>query len=496
MKKKLNVYFILILLITALAAFLRFYRLPSIMSFNAEQGDNYLAIKDFIENKKIPFIGPPTSHPWLHFGPLFYYLMTPVMLLANYTPLAPAYFFALIYTAMIPLNYIVVKRFFNKQTALLSSFFIAVSPIFIHFNRSARFFCLVPFLLYFYFWFLANYLEKDKNAFIMGLLLGIIINFHLTALVLIPATLSVFWFTKKNIKWKKIILGFLIPLSPLLIYDVFNGFQMISKFVLWIPYRIAGFLHLYPKNNLTSASFTDTVGGFTSFLKLSFFPKTFPWQFSTSFYLLILAGFLIIYKRPFTLIYRNIKKIFKEKNSIQIFLLFLTAWSFVALFIHTSPPLHYFLPILPLPQIFLASWLLNFKLSATVKNRILGFIIIFLSLVSANFYFSKQWYYLPKNEVSLNPHYIPYSLQTKIMKIVVVDSGEKSYSLSRIGPYDHFENNFADNYYYIGWLLGKEPIKDKPGLKYTIIENLEKIPDTLNFNQTIVQINEIAILKN
>ena len=83
----------LIILFTLLATFLHFYRLGQITIFNSEQGNNYLAIKDIIETKKVALVGPPTSHPWLYFGPLFYWLMTPILWLADFNPLGPAYFF-------------------------------------------------------------------------------------------------------------------------------------------------------------------------------------------------------------------------------------------------------------------------------------------------------------------------------------------------------------------------------------------------------------------
>jgi 4-amino-4-deoxy-L-arabinose transferase-like glycosyltransferase len=333
-----KIYIILIFLITLIGGFLRFYKLPQLTTLSAEQGDNYLAIKNLAENKQIPLVGPPTSHEWLSFGPLFYYLMTPIMLIANYTPLAPAYFFALIYTAIIPINYIVINKIFNKQTALLSSLFISVSPLWLHFSRAARFYCFVPFIFYFLLWFIA---KKKKNFFVIGLLIGVMLNFHLSPLFIIPAVLSYFWMTKTKINWKLLSVGFLIPLLPLIIHDSLSGFKMISQFLLWIPYRIAGFLNLYPKNNLTPVTLKQTIINFYQFFQYSFFPKNFPWQISTSIYLVFAYLFLF-----------NSKKLNFQKTRKLILLIF--GWGILSLLIHSQPPLHYFLPLFPIPPILFA----------------------------------------------------------------------------------------------------------------------------------------------
>jgi hypothetical protein len=84
----------LLVLILALGIFLRFYRLPQNVIFHGELGDDYLAIKNFIAGRQIPLLGPATSHPWLSFGPLYYWLFAPVLVLGDYNPVIPAYFMA------------------------------------------------------------------------------------------------------------------------------------------------------------------------------------------------------------------------------------------------------------------------------------------------------------------------------------------------------------------------------------------------------------------
>ncbi len=472
----------LIIIFSILAGFLHFYRLPQITFFNSEQGSNYLAIKDIIETKKIPLVGPPTSHPWLYFGPLSYWLMTPILWLANFNPLGLAYFFGLIYTALVVLNFLVIRRFIDEKTALISSFLISISPIFATFSLWARFFCLIPFLLYFYIWQLGNFVETKKNIFWVGFLLGVILNFHLTALILIPATLNTLWFLHKKLNLFKFAVGLITPLSPLLIFDLKNHFQMIGKFFLWVPYRMAGFAHLYPKNNFTLMTLRETIFAFYQFLHLSFFPKNFPWQFSASFFLIIFY-FMFLHRRFFHL-----------KSFFGVFSVNLAFWGTLALIIHSSPPIHYFLPLLPLPIILISCLISKFKKPAEVI--LAGALLLSVFICSLRFYFSKDWFFQPIDQIRLNPHYVPYILQRQIVKVILKDTKNRSFSISRIGPYYEFTNDFSDNYTYLFWWFGQSPtIPESATNKYTIIEDPVKIPNQPGSNRILIKFSQVGILK-
>src|SRR3972149_12163590 len=112
--KKWKVLFFFII-ITAIA--LRFFRIPQNLVFHGELGDNYLAIKNFWENGQIPLMGPPTSHPWLSFGPLFYWLFEPILILSNFNPVGMAYFIAATQVLLVIVNFFVIKKLFNKKIA-------------------------------------------------------------------------------------------------------------------------------------------------------------------------------------------------------------------------------------------------------------------------------------------------------------------------------------------------------------------------------------------
>src|SRR3990167_8971076 len=82
--------------ILILAFFLRIYKLSDTMHFISDQGLFYLPALDMVLNGKIPLVGPESSHPWIHHGPIFIYLLAIILPIFNFNPIAPAYFLAVI----------------------------------------------------------------------------------------------------------------------------------------------------------------------------------------------------------------------------------------------------------------------------------------------------------------------------------------------------------------------------------------------------------------
>ncbi len=146
--KKLNKTHLLLFLILLLAILLRVYRVIDNFQYSAELGDNLIDIKNAIEGGYIPLVGPPTSHPWLSFGPLYYWIMIPIMALFNYNPTASLLVGITAGSVMILLNFFVIKDIFKEKVALLSSLLLAISPLFIVYSRSSRFVCLTVILFY------------------------------------------------------------------------------------------------------------------------------------------------------------------------------------------------------------------------------------------------------------------------------------------------------------------------------------------------------------
>jgi hypothetical protein len=434
-----------LLAIIILGLFLRFYRIEENLVFHGELGHNYLAIKNFIQAKKIPLLGPPTSHPWLSFGPLFYWLFAPVLALAGYNPVAGAYFMALVGVLVIIVNYLVVEKLFNKNVALYSSFLIAISPTWIAITRQARFFSLVTLFFYPFWYFLVK-----KKFFWLGFFFGLMLNFHLSPIILLPATILFLFQKRKRIKRTDIakgFLGLLIPNLPFLLYNLKTNFGMFSKLILWFPYRVVGFFGLYPKNNISFGVLKANLVSFYKFMISSFIPVP-----STNILMVLFFIFFIVF-------------ILLKRKTFSLLFWFLI-FGYLGIFIHGDPPSHYYLPLLPLPILFF-SFLLE-EIRQRMGNVLTYMILIVLVVINFQFFFSVKWFYRPQNKIV--GKLVPYKLQLKIVRDIITDARGRKFSLKRIGSFDYFEGDYAQNYQYLLWWLGNEPVEDA-ALIYTIYEN-------------------------
>lgn len=472
-------------LILLFSAFLRFYHIDKTFVFDGEIGDNLLQIKQYLLTHTIPLIGAPTSHPWLSFGPLFYWLYGPILAVSRFNPLSHAYFGAFVSVSILPVHFFFMKKLFGKSAALISSFLIAISPIYLEFSHVARFYGFVPLLIYPFLLTLWGIVyEGKKRYFLAGLLLGIILNFHYSPVILLPFIVILFIINHIRPKVSEVftfILGVIIPLSTILYYYALTNPRNLLNILLWFPYRILGFFGLYHKNTFSPVVLQENNASFLEFLNKSFF-------FQPSF---LLSCAVILFILFFILMQST--KLLKSKRTDNpiLFILLWFATGFVALFIHGSPPLHYYVPLLPVPII-----LASLFFSSLLKKRT-GIVItaLFLTLTvyfNTTFLFSKNWFFT-QQEKSIHNFYIPYGLQTLTAKVITTDANGKKFMLSRVGEHDQYAENFSQNYQYLLWYYGNEPVK-KAAIRYTIYDNpLQKT--VIDRSKTYFKISNIIITR-
>lgn len=459
-------YEFVLLLTLLLGIFLRFYKINENFLIDGEIGDNLLQLKNFILTKQIPLLGPVTSHPWLYFGPLYYWIYGPILYISKFNPVSYAYFGAVGSSLIILLNFIVISKIINKQVALFSSFLISISPLLWFFSRLSRFFSFVPIFVYLFLLLLYGIsMGEKKHVFLLGFILGCMFSFHYSPIVLIPYLVSILIFKKIRIRKKdvfKFFSGLILPLLPILAYDSQHKFSMTLNLLLWIPYRVLGFLGIYNKNTLSQTVIKENALSFISFFSQSIFPH--PAE-------RIGLGIIII-----LLIYA-VFKIVKQNTYSFLFIILWGLWGLAAIFIHGSPPSHYFVPILTFPIILVSFFLYDIWVKG-IPGRML-IIISLAGLTSLNlmFYFSKDWIFQYKNSI------YSYKNLTKISESIIKDAHGQKFSLKRIGFNDQFSYNYAQNYIYLLWLYGNQPVKNA-NITYTIIET----PESPNSN--------IAVLKS
>ncbi|KKR12427.1 MAG: hypothetical protein UT40_C0027G0007 [Candidatus Woesebacteria bacterium GW2011_GWA1_39_21b] len=318
------------------------------------------------------------------------------------------------------INYAVVKKIFNKNIALISSFLIATSPAWINQTRNSRYnlaaaILFLPFLL-----FLRDSIkDKGKSLFKLGLILGLTMSFFPSPILLIPASIAGFIFYSVKPKFKYIlnfILGFLIPNTAFIIYEVSNKFSITLQLLSWVPYRILGFFGLYPKNTVNTTTLSQNIYSIYHFFAESFLG-----------YANILTLVLFILTIGFSVFF--IKRFYKNKNKEMPFFLLIISLvvSYVGLFIHGNPPEHYYLVIFPVPAI-LAAYILDKLIK---KKTVLIVSTLILGTIGLYGLYKVNWFYQDKLPVNYLIRPVPYELQLKMVNSIIKDARGAEFSLFR-----------------------------------------------------------------
>ena len=208
--------------LVVLATWLRFYRLPELMTFIGDQGRDYLAARDMILTGVWPLVGIPSSVPWLHQGPVFIWLAALALKLGNFHPVAPAVMTALLGVLAV---YLVYRWSKNWWAGLI----LATSPLAVVHSRLAYHTSPIPLVMVL--WLGAMSAGAAGWAFFLSALL---LQFELTTLPL--TVLAIIKFRKWSWVW-------LIPFIPKIIYDFSHGFTQTLGFGAWAGYRLVNVFH-------------------------------------------------------------------------------------------------------------------------------------------------------------------------------------------------------------------------------------------------------------
>ena len=379
-----------LIIIILLSAFFRLYKISDYMTFLGDEGRDAIVAKDILRGD-LTLLGPRASAGDFFLGPIYYYMIAPFLFLSNYDPVGPSVMVALFGIATVVLIYFVSKNFFSGKAGLIASVLYATAPLVIAYSRSSWNPNPMPFfsLLTLYLLYIAVKKSSIRVFLIVGLLLGFAIQLHyltifIGAIVFFFVLIGTYMQDKKGIV-KRYILdylaigsGFIIGLSPFLLFEVRHGFpntQTIFRFI--FEGNAAGG---YPKDQSFIENIIDV--SFRLFARLTVaFPPPEQVNISENVYLQVLQIATVL------LALVSIGALFFIKDKLKILLIGL--WLFLGIFlfgIYKKPIYDYYLGFMfPLPFLLLGNFLfLLTQIRKFTKIWITSVSVVLFLLIAVN----------------------------------------------------------------------------------------------------------------
>lgn len=435
---KKNTNKLILIAIILIGLFLRFYKLRDLAPFVGDQGRDYLAARDILVNKKLTFKGPQTSIPWIYLGPFFYYFLAFFLSIGKFDPLFPIYGTSIFGVFSIILIFVIVKNMFSERTGLIAAFFYAISPYSILQSRISLHPSIFPFFEILFFIFLYDFFQKRKIIYLILLFLNflIIIQLHLSAVLLIPITL--------------------------LIYEKFKKQNSNTLFKLFLMLAISLlFLKILKNSPMTS---------------LKYWWKIFSEIFSYgNFFGAIFALFLTI---------KGICYLVKINNFQTKILKICLVVIITGLTVKNSQAEHYFNLFLP---IIIIVFSLGIEEILRRRFKRIFFLICSFFLIINSFYLIRTNYY----SYIYGP---PLKQRINLAKFIVEDSKNNNIILKRCGYlWDYPSTN--KNYEYLVWWLSKGEKKVNRYIVYYILEPAGNFEGCNQIKGEIFDFNYAWVLK-
>lgn len=272
--------------------FLRFYEIETKSIFLYDQVDSAWAAKHIIVDHRFPLIGPENKvNSGFFIGPLYYYLISVFYYFTNLDPIAAGLFAG--FTSIIGFFtlFIVTKKLFSFNIALIAVFINTVSYAAIDFDRvqwEPNFIPIVG-LLTFYFLY-KILLGNEKNILYLSIVLALSFHVHLTPAVFLPIiasiTLPFFPKTKKTLLYTIYSIPILLlGLSPVIAVNIMNQNIYAANQLQYVDSSFHG-IHLTRILQLFTAAFTQ-IESYTQFPAISRFLSIVTIPFFFIFYFLI-----------------------------------------------------------------------------------------------------------------------------------------------------------------------------------------------------------------
>lgn len=229
MSKKIPVTILLFLIaIIVAAAILRFYKLPERQYWMIDEERDAFIVKKMLINRHPTLIGGALPGGF-YLAPGYFYISAFFYYLTNLNPVGLGYIITAINVISIPIMFLVIKKMFNINVAILASIFYTFSYLTVIYNRTWWPLALSPIVSIVSYFSLFKII-KDKNLnWLIPLTIALIVGIQSdpSSFSILTATIVIFLLFKvpfKNPKTLLAILAFFLSHIPLLIFDLRHDF--------------------------------------------------------------------------------------------------------------------------------------------------------------------------------------------------------------------------------------------------------------------------------
>lgn len=236
-------YVWVVIILTLIGGFLRFYQLDETVMFLGDQGRDAIVVSRMFTDFDPVFIGPVTSVGNMYLGPFYYYFMLPFLWLSYPSPMGPVYAVAFFGTVLIPLTYFLGAPMFGKRAAIFATVLIAMSSSLISLSRFSWNPNLMP--IFGLTWLFCLYqAAAGKRWYWIGVALTVVILLQLHYITFLAVSVSVLvclWrfiqdYRRNN--WRPLLQPVLIGLAivalfqlPLILFDLRHDWLNVRQFL-------------------------------------------------------------------------------------------------------------------------------------------------------------------------------------------------------------------------------------------------------------------------
>jgi len=456
---------LLLLVILSTSVFLGLYKLSERMIFIGDQGWFYISARDMILSGKIPLVGITSSHTWLHQGPIWTYILALILWIFRFNPISGGYFSAFLSTITVFFIYKFGEKIFSRRVGLIAALLYTTSPLIIVNAQMPYHTSPIPLLTLGLIYSVYRWIRGKAHFFpITIFFMGLLYNFELATQIFWFPIMLVFimGFIKKK-RWVHAVFKirilfislilFILPMLPILIYDINHEFMQTIKFFVWIPYRVIGQLFWFRTGSLLigqDKSFVSMLNFFGAGYKNLIFVSNFTVSLLVTF---LSVGYLIYFLAATN---KTKKDLFSPINILLTFIIV----PMIGVFINMTPSGAY-LPLFFPGIIIFTAWIFNMIMNK--KYLFLPILALIFLIVIGNISF-----YLDDSK-SKQIYGLYFSQRLNAVKTMIKNTHGEKYNIVGKGSGSQFES-FTMNYEYLAWWLGNSPVRSPQKLKYIIQE--------------------------